>query len=63
MKYKRFCKLCNKIINVIQEKLGHKSKHNKSMQICTSEEGVYFSDGKAWFCNKCWKLVSKGEFK
>ena len=58
IKAKKICKLCKKVINIVKERLGHKSKKIRSMQISTSEEGVYFEDGNSWFCNKCWKLVN-----
>lgn len=58
----RFCKLCETTIKTIKEIFGSKSKTTKSKQIITSQEGVYFEDGKVWFCNDCWKLVN-GEFK
>ena len=52
------CKICEKQVIVRTERIGQKgNKKTKSKQMVTSKDGVYFSEGRAWFCNKCWELV------
>ena len=55
MSEKRTCKVCKK---KIEAKTEYEGSHNKFSRIC-SEEGVYFQDGKCWFCNDCWKEMTE----
>lgn len=75
-KYKsmiRNCKLCNKQINVKEDKIGRKGYSvegaKKGVAVLSSKEGVFFSDNcrfhcfGVWFCNDCWNLMTKDVFK
>jgi len=51
LKNPRFCKICNKDVNIYQFKIG--SKNCKEMLV--SDEGIFF--GGFWFCNDCWDWI------
>jgi len=59
---KRMCKVCKKEITVELNRMGYKQwvgKIGTRKRIITSVEGVYFDEGKVWFCNGCWEEVRK----
>ncbi len=55
------CRTCGEVLRVSSE-ITHTEvsglKH-KPKQISTSDDGVYFEEGKAWFCNECWDKVNE----
>lgn len=59
MNKKRFCAVCDCEINIKKERLNTNSAGDNNF-IYTSEDGVYFEEGKTWFCCSCYSIMLKG---
>jgi hypothetical protein len=57
---RRECEICGEKFEVNKEVIM--GKGNKRTEIYFSEEGVYFEDGKVWFCNSCFNEMTKEVF-
>jgi hypothetical protein len=65
MKNIRKCGVCECDIKIKKERLNTNSAGDNNF-IYTSDDGVYFEEGKAWFCFSCWNEMTKdifGKFK
>ena len=51
------CKVCRKEIKTTKQRFGRGTLNYKITEFTSSDEGVYFSDSKAWFCNDCWEQI------
>ena len=57
----RMCEICRKQIEIKKEKI--KTKNNSYTELSYSDDGVYFEEGNALFCNKHWQEMTNHIFK
>ena len=47
------CEICKRKLEIKKEKIGSSKGKSSASTLTYSDDGVYFEDGKVWFCNKC----------
>ena len=65
------CNICEKEIIIEEQTFGsrlktYKDSPGQTTTLSTSKDGIYFIDiskkYRAWFCNDCWKKLTKSIF-
>jgi len=54
------CEICKRKLEIKKDKIGSGKGKSSVSSLSYSDDGVFYEDGKVWFCNSCYSELFKG---